>query len=257
MKGLRAKLVLFVALLFLLISLLPLTVSHGATSWVIQTVDSLGDVGGYSSLALDENGYPCISYYDAEHKDLKYAFFEGDYTPPGAPVVSSSTHPDQDTYYSNNDPEFTWTIPADDSGIAGYSVTFGQNSFAMPDETIGTTDNSFSYSDVEDGVWYFDVRAVDNAGNWGDKGSYIIKIESTSTSPSPSPQPTPTPSPSSSPTPSPSPSSAPTPTPTPPPEETSVSLETVIVIIVVAVLAGIGIAVVLLKKKRIRLTHFS
>ena len=35
------------------------------------------DVGGYSSLAIDENGYPHISYLDYANGNLKYAYWDG------------------------------------------------------------------------------------------------------------------------------------------------------------------------------------
>ena len=43
------------------------------TMWDIETVDTEGYVGAYTSLGLDVNGYPAISCYDATNDDLKFA----------------------------------------------------------------------------------------------------------------------------------------------------------------------------------------
>ena len=72
---------LALALAFLLISLPdgwasqaapPNHPSRTTSNWDIQTVDSTGSVGRYTSLALDGNGHPHISYYDFDAHDLKY-----------------------------------------------------------------------------------------------------------------------------------------------------------------------------------------
>jgi hypothetical protein len=49
----------------------------GAESWEIETVDSLEDVGESTSLALDSNDLPHISYYDVTNTALKYARWDG------------------------------------------------------------------------------------------------------------------------------------------------------------------------------------
>ena len=99
-----------------------------------------------------------------------------DTTPPPAPVINSVTHPDQDKWYKNNNPTFNWTKPDDPSGIAGYSFILDQKATTVPDTTIDTTERTKSYTDVADGTWYFHVRAVDGAGNWGPASHYKIKI---------------------------------------------------------------------------------
>jgi len=48
-----------------------------AVSWSIETVDSVGDVGEFSHLAIDSSGYAHISYHDYDNNNVKYAHWTG------------------------------------------------------------------------------------------------------------------------------------------------------------------------------------
>jgi RHS repeat-associated protein len=100
---------------------------------------------------------------------------------PTAPVVSSSTHPNQGTWYASDDPVLSWTASSDaHSGVAGYSYLLDAVSNTVPDTTIDGTGTSKSYSNIAaggSGVFFFHLRAKDNAGNWSTTVHYTIRVD--------------------------------------------------------------------------------
>jgi hypothetical protein len=62
-----------------------------------------------------------------------------DYGIPPPPVITSATHPDENLWYANKNPTFSWLPPGDLSGIAGYSLIF---------DSSPTTDTPLAISDL-------------------------------------------------------------------------------------------------------------
>jgi hypothetical protein len=78
----------------------------------------------------------------------------------------------------------SWYAPSDSggSGIDGYSYFFTQNPGDIPDDTIDCQETQLwaVSSLLTQGVWYFHVKAKDNAGNWGSTlHSSAINIDTT------------------------------------------------------------------------------
>lgn len=96
---------------------------------------------------------------------------------PAAPIISSVTHPDEVVWSENNDPAFTWTVPASGSGIQGYSYLLDQVADTEPDLSADTNGTNRSYTNISDGILYFHVRALDNANNWGPADHYRVNID--------------------------------------------------------------------------------
>ena len=60
----------------IVLALIPLFSHSAGAEWKLTIVDSLNQTGQYTSLALDSNNNPHISYYDATDLNLKYARYD-------------------------------------------------------------------------------------------------------------------------------------------------------------------------------------
>ncbi|MBP9827531.1 hypothetical protein KBC55_00025 [Patescibacteria group bacterium] len=94
---------------------------------------------------------------------------------PGAPRIASVTHPDASLWSNNNDPVFNWSLPAD---ITGVNVLAEQNAGTDIGFVSDGVVTSWSYTDIEDGEWYFKVR-LQNQSGWGSLASYLFKVDTT------------------------------------------------------------------------------
>jgi len=95
--------------------------------------------------------------------------------PPEGPKIFSPTHPDQNKWYKNNNPTFSWEK---ETGATDFSYSFDQDISATPDSLSEGSYTSISYSEIQDGMWYFHVKAK-KGGVWGGVSHYLVRIDTT------------------------------------------------------------------------------
>jgi len=95
--------------------------------------------------------------------------------PPEGPKVFSSTHPDQNKWYKNPNPTFSWEK---EEGVTDFSYSLDFDSQGIPDNLPEGDFTSISFTDLDDGIWYFHIKAK-KAGVWGGTSHYLVQIDST------------------------------------------------------------------------------
>src|SRR5947209_19397405 len=74
---------------------------------------------------------------------------------------------------------FGWNTSDVGSGIAGYSYRLDKDPRGQPRQEVRTNGTSITLSGLDTGVWYFHLRALDHAGNWGASASFPVHIDVT------------------------------------------------------------------------------
>jgi hypothetical protein len=96
--------------------------------------------------------------------------------PPGAPAVSSSTHPDPARYFPSSDARFHFDSAADLDGIDHYVAVLDQKPGTVPMAESKAYGADAEFSGLDTGTYTLHVRAVDKAGNLGELAHFKIGV---------------------------------------------------------------------------------
>lgn len=94
--------------------------------------------------------------------------------PPAVPITSS-THPDPDLWYNLNTATFSWDNP---SGITGVNVLADKKATSNPGTSSDGLFETYTYKELEDGVWYVHLR-LRNASGWGGISHRRFQVDTT------------------------------------------------------------------------------
>ncbi len=168
--------------------------ASAAGPWYIQTVDTAGNVGYFTSVALDPNGYPHISYSDWGNQDLKYAAWNGSSwdiqtVDSGASVgwytslALDASRYAHISYYdgSNRDLKYaawngsSWDIETVDSaGDVGAWTSLALDANGYPHISYH---DAWPIADLKYAAWNgssWDIQTVDSAGDIGSYGTSLV-----------------------------------------------------------------------------------
>jgi hypothetical protein len=102
-----------------------------------------------------------------------------DTVPPAIPAITSATDPNPKQTYHSSTIALAWQTSDYGSGITGYSYRLDTNPRGVAPAQVRTADSHVSLTGLNTGTYYFHVRAVDAAGNWGTESSFPVKIDVT------------------------------------------------------------------------------
>ncbi len=94
---------------------------------------------------------------------------------PVMPIITSSSNPNQDTWYNSTTATLSWNIPSDVSSI---QTLLSKNQKAVPTVTYDSSVSQRTVNNLADGVLYFQLRYI-NAIGTGPTATYKVQVDST------------------------------------------------------------------------------
>ena len=93
------------------------------------------------------------------------------------PTISSRTHPDQESWYANNDPTIT-LLSNDPAGIIRYYFVLDGYPTTTPTTLSSSTAlGSLSFTNLTEGIWYMHAISEDTLGHISIPSHYRLKID--------------------------------------------------------------------------------
>ncbi len=114
---------------------------------------------------------------DGQGTPMATQFGQGTYTimptPPSGITIFSLTHPFSNQWYNNASPILGWNKG---NGADAFSYLIDDKPFTVPDNKVETTSTSMAYQNLNDGIWYFHIKARKN-GMWGPTTNFLLRID--------------------------------------------------------------------------------
>lgn len=113
---------------------------------------------------------PWVHYHGIIHVDTQ---------PPAIAQLTSPTDPDPSKTYHSSTLQFAWQGNDTGSGVAGYSYRLDTDAAGVPRSEIRTAATSVTLQGLNTGTYYFHIRALDHAGNWGSSTTIPVHLDVT------------------------------------------------------------------------------
>lgn len=92
-----------------------------------------------------------------------------------APIITSSTHPDQAKWYTDNSPEFSWILP---EGALEVRTSINTSPSSVPTIRYAPAISDKKIDNLADGAYYFHLQIRTSSG-WGTVAHYRVNIDKT------------------------------------------------------------------------------